>query len=175
MPLKSNRKVALSEEAKAHGQWTDLASVDFASDAPVALYLEGVPFALLVSRQVFRNEDNEDGEESIQYLATSDLSLSAAQMRAIYQKRWKVEEYHQSLKSHTSFSKSPTKRPRTQGNHFFSSLVAYVKLEVYRGVSGMNHAFLRSKLYHSALCSAYSTLKDIQKGMGDSQRVLGAA
>ena len=52
LPLKSNRKVALSEEDKKRGQWTTLSSLCFDTDATVTLYLEGVPFPVLLSRQV---------------------------------------------------------------------------------------------------------------------------
>jgi hypothetical protein len=129
LPLKGNRRVALCEQHKKRGQWTSLESLSFDSDAPLTLYLEGVPLAVLLSRQVFTHED---GSQSILYLASSDLTLSAASLQTIYQKRWKVEEYHKSLKSHAALAKSPTKLPHTQSNHFFASLVALVKLEVYR-------------------------------------------
>ncbi len=164
LPLKSNRRVALSEEDKKHGQWTTLSSLRFDTDAPLRLYtdaplrlyLEGVPFAVVVSRQLFTNED---GSESILYLASSDLSLSAASLWTIYQKRWKVEEYHKSLKSNACFSKSPTKLPGTQSNHFFASIVAFVKLEAYRTTTRLNHFALKAKLYQAALSRAFLQLQ----------------
>jgi len=152
LPLKSNRRVAVSLEAKHRGQWTALASLRFDTDAAQTLYLEGVPFPVLVWRQVFTNED---GGEGILYLCSSDLSLCAASLTAIYQKRWKVEEYHKSLKSNASFAKSPTKLPHTQSNHFFASIVAFVKLETYRVSTKLNHFALKAKLYQAAVASAY--------------------
>ena len=159
LPLKSNRKVALSEEDKKHGQWTTLSSLCFDTDVMLTLYLEGVPFPVLVSRQVFTNED---GSESILYLSSSDLLLSCASMRTIYQKRWKVEEYHKSLKSNASFAKSPTKLPHTQSNHFFASVVAFVKLEAYRTSTRLNHFALKGKLYQAALASALQQLQQFK-------------
>jgi len=156
MPLKSNRKIALSEALKKQGQWQRIDTLSSDRDAPRTVYLEGVGFALLLYRQVFTNED---GSEGIQYLVTSDLSLSASSMTAIYQKRWKVEEYHKSLKSNTSFAKSPTKRVRTQSNHFFACLVAFVKLETYRAATALNHFPLKGRLYQAALASAYRELQ----------------
>jgi len=38
----------------------------------------------------------------VRYLVTSDLTLNAEQIMTIYQKRWKVEEYHRSLKQNVS-------------------------------------------------------------------------
>ncbi len=159
VPLKSNRKVALSEQDKKRGQWTTLSSLCFDTDATLMLYLEGVPFPVLVSRQVFTNED---GSESILYLSSSDLSLSAASMRTIYQRRWKVEEYHKSLKQNACFAKSPTKLPHTQSNHFFASIVAFVKLEAYRASTRLNHFALKGKLYQAALASAFQKLQQFK-------------
>jgi hypothetical protein len=156
MPLKSNRKVALSQEHKQRGQWVPLSSLSFDSDTPLTIHLESVPFALLLSRPLFINAD---GSEGVLYLVSSDLALSGASMLAIYQKRWKVEEYHKSLKQNAAFAKSPTKRPHTQSNHFFASLVAFVKLEVYRRTTCLNHFALKGKLYHAALARAFEQLQ----------------
>lgn len=159
MPLKSNRKVALSEPLRKQGKWQRIDSLTFDTDAPMTVYLESVPFALLLYRQIFTNED---GSQGILYLVTSDLSLSASSMTTIYQKRWKVEEYHKSLKSNASFAKSPTKRVRTQSNHFFACLVAYVKLETYRISTALNHFALKGKLYQAAIASAFRELQDLK-------------
>lgn len=168
MPLKSNRKVALSEALKKQGQWQriDLLSLD--TDAPMTVYLESVPFALLLHRHVFTNGD---GSTGIQYLVTSDLSLSASSLTTIYKKRWsatcgkwagKVEEYHKSLKSNACFAKSPTKRVRTQSNHFVACLVAFVKLETYRAKTCLNHFALKGKLYQAALANAFRELQNLK-------------
>jgi hypothetical protein len=96
MPLKSNRRVALSESDRNKGRWKSLASLELKAGTSLTLYLEGVPFPLLVVREVFTNED---GTESSLVLACSDTSLAASALLPIYQKRWKVEEYHKSLKT----------------------------------------------------------------------------
>jgi DDE superfamily endonuclease len=43
-------------------------------------------------------------------------------LEAIDKKRWKVEVFHQTLKSNTGLAKSPTKCIRTQTNHIFMSI-----------------------------------------------------
>ncbi|CAA9271918.1 MAG: hypothetical protein AVDCRST_MAG93-2674 [uncultured Chloroflexia bacterium] len=159
LPLKGNRHVALSEQEKKRGQWASLSSLGFDTDAPLTLYLESVPFPVLVSRQVFTNED---GTESILYLCSSDLSLSAASLGTLYQRRWKVEEYHKSLGSNACFAKSPTKLPHTQSNHFFASIVAFIKLEAYRASTRLNHFALKGKLYQAALVSAFQQLQQLK-------------
>jgi hypothetical protein len=163
MPLKSNRKAALSEDLRKCGKWVAIASLPFETDAPMTIYLESVPFALLLSRQVFTNED---GSQGVQYLVTSDLSLGANALTTIYQKRWKVEEYHKSLKSNASFAKSPTKRVRTQSNHFFACLVAFVKLETYRAETALNHFAFKGRLYLAAVASAFRELQALKAACG---------
>ena len=165
LSLKSNRKIALSPAHKKYGQWTSLSSLSLDTDAVLTVYLESVPFPVVVSSQVFTNED---GSQSILYLASSEVGLSAADLFSIYQKRWKVEEYHKSLKSNAAFAKAPTKLPHTQSNHFFASLVAFVKLEVYRCATHLNHFAWKGKLYQAALTSAYQQLQQFRTACPDA-------
>jgi DDE superfamily endonuclease len=159
IPLKSNRNVFLSDPSAKMGKPTKLSALDFGTDNTLLLYVEQVKFPLLVLRQVFKNED---GKETIQYLSTSDLSLTSTTLPTLYQKRWKVEEYHKSLKSNASFAKSPTKRVRTQSNHFVLSILAFVKLEAIRCANRLNHFALKSKIYLAGLASSYAAVKDIK-------------
>jgi IS4 transposase len=169
MPLKSNRKVALSETDKRAGSYRSVSSLDLPAtlrvdhrccvSPTVSVWLEGVPFALQLSRQVFTNED---GSQGVVYLVTSDTALSAEQMMAIYQRRWKVEEYHKSLKSNASLEQSPTRTVRTQTNHIFASLYAYVKLEKMRLNTKLNHFAMKAKLYIAATKTALDQLRSLQ-------------
>ncbi len=126
---------------------------------PVTVYLEGVPFALLLLKRVFTNEE---GSTGIQYLVTGDTTLDGNGIATIYQERWNVESYHKSLKQNASLGKSPTKTVRTQNNHFFAALCAYLKLELLKGNTKLNHFALKSKLYLRALQSAYAALRELQ-------------
>jgi hypothetical protein len=65
---------------------------------------------------------------------------------------------HKSLKQNASLEKSPTRTETTQQNYFFASLCAYVKLEGMKIKRGVNHFALKSKIYMSALRSAYAEL-----------------
>lgn len=95
MALKTNRKVALSEADKQHGRYQRIDQLRFPENTPLMVYLEQVPFTLLLVRQDFTNED---GSTGVRHLVTSDLTLSYDQLLAIYQTRWKVEENHRPLK-----------------------------------------------------------------------------
>jgi hypothetical protein len=156
MPLKDNRKIALSQEEKLAGRYVSVSSVEIEENATIPIWLEGLDFPLLLCKQVFTNKD---GSQGVLYLVTSDTNLSASQMQTIYQKRWKVEVYHKSLKSNASFAKSPTKTIRTQSNHFFACLWAYVKLERLRLQTKMNHFAMKAKIYQKALASAFQQLQ----------------
>ena len=165
LPLKNNRKVALSEADKKCGRWVKLASLNLEPGTSRTVYLESVPFPVLVARQVFKHEDAAGG---VLEICSSDLTLSGADLFSIYQKRWKVEEYHKSLKSNAAFAKSPTKLPHTQSNHFFASIVAFVKLEIYRTSTQLNHFAIKGKLYQAALSSAFQQLRILKTACPDA-------
>ncbi|GAA3985989.1 hypothetical protein GCM10022407_33560 [Hymenobacter antarcticus] len=99
--LESSRTVALSAQARAAGQFQAVQTLVFPDTQPLRVYLRSVREEVLVSRQVFTNQD---GSQGILYLVSSDTDLNQAQLTAIYQRRWKVEEYHKSLKQNASMS-----------------------------------------------------------------------
>lgn len=158
MPIKANRLIAFNVHQKLKGQYVQVQSADLKPDTLYTIYLPKIAFPLLLLKQVFKNED---GSEGVLYLVCSDLTLTYGQITAIYHKRWKVEEYHKSLKSNASFCKSPTKTIRTQQNHFFTAIYAFFRLEQLKTSSNMNHFALRSKLYLKAVKTAYDELKSL--------------
>jgi hypothetical protein len=158
MPLKGNRKVAMSVDAKQEGRYQRVDTLELEPMNPGTVYLEGVTFALLLLKQVFTNED---GSTGIQYLVTSDTTLDGNAITAIYQKRWNVEPYHKSLKQNASLEKSPTQTVATQTNHFFAALCGYIKLELLKGDTKLNHFALKAKLYLHATHAAYAKLREL--------------
>jgi hypothetical protein len=126
MPVKANRKMALALEDKKRGSYEQVGSLEPEPNAVGRVYVEEVEFPLLLTKQVFKNED---GSEGVLYLLSSGVMLDYLKLIMIYQRRRKVEEYHKSLKSNSSLEKSPTKTVRTQGNHCFDSIYSFVKLE----------------------------------------------
>lgn len=159
MPLKTNRKVALSLEDKKQGRYACVEALGIEPDTVLTIYLEGVNFPLHLVKQVFTNGD---GSIGILYLVTSDLDLPHDGITTLYQKRWNVEPYHKSLKQNASLAKSPTKTITTQSNHFFASMCAYIKLEMLKVATKTNHFALKAKLYINALRSAFQTLGSLQ-------------
>jgi DDE superfamily endonuclease len=156
MPLKSNRKLALSLSEKKNGHYQTIDTLEREPMNPVIVYLESVEFPLLLVKQVFANEE---GSTGILYLVTSDTTLSGNSITTIYQKRWNVEPYHKSLKQNASLEKSPTQTVTTQTHHFFAALCGYIKLELLKSTTQLNHFALKSKLYLQAIQAAYATLR----------------
>ena len=159
MALKSNRKVALSVQDKSQGRYHTVSTLDLPEGTVQEIYLESVDFPLLLTQQLFTNGD---GSTGTLYLVTSDVTLEASQLTTIYQTRWKVEEYHRSLKQNASLEKSPTRTVTTQTNHFFVALCTFVKLEWLRTQTKLNHYALKAKIYLSALLSAFQSLQALQ-------------
>jgi hypothetical protein len=159
MALKKNRKVALSQADKANGKYQRIDQLTIPEDTTLTIYLEGVPFPLQLVRQLFTNEDDSTG---VRYLVSSDLTLNADRIITIYQKRWKVEEYHRSLKQNAALAKSPTRTETTQTNHFVAALWSFVKIELLKVRTKKNHYRLKSQLYLSALQQAFHELQKLQ-------------
>jgi hypothetical protein len=159
IPLKENRNIFLEPASGNKRNPIKITELEFTAETLHKVWLEGLSFPVFVCRQVFKHEDR---PESTLYLCTSDLTLSASSISSLYQKRWKVEEYHKSLKSNVSFSKSPSYRVGSQLNHLFSSVVGYVKLEVCRIHTKWNHFAMKAKIYQAALENAFQMLQTIK-------------
>jgi len=152
--VKSNRTVAF----KKGGPFKKIKDLEFQDKTPVEVYLKGTNFPVLLVKQVFTNKDGSIGEL---YLACSDITLEYDKITQIYHKRWNIEVYHKSLKSNTGFPKSPSKTVRTQNNHFFASVFAFVKLESISMKTKTNHFALKSKIYIKALQTSFSALREL--------------
>lgn len=158
MPIKTNRKVALSKDDKISGKYVTVNTLNLKENTSQEIYLEGVSFPLLLVEQAFKNGDETEG---VLYLVSSDLTLTYKSITSIYQKRWKVEEYHKSLKQHVCLCKSPTKTVKTQSNHIFASIYSFFKLEYLSMKSEINQTALRTKIYISATRAAFDQLRNL--------------
>ena len=86
--------------------------------------MKGFDHEVLFVRRLFTNKE---GSIGLLNGVCSDWALKGEQVATIYPKRWKVEAFHQSLKSNASWAKSPTRRVRTQSNPVFLSIVTAVR------------------------------------------------
>ena len=157
--LKSNRKVFLTPPEQKVRVSQRLDSLSYQEGIPQKAWIPGVGAPVLLYRQIFKNKD---GSEGILYLACSDLTCDGSSIETIYQKRWKVEVFHKTLKSNASMAKSPTKKPKTQSNHVFMSIYSAFKLETLSLKTELNHFALKGKLYIKAIQAAFSQLEQLR-------------
>jgi hypothetical protein len=156
MPLKTNRKVALSAKDKQHGRYVAVDTLLPKTNECLTIYLEDLNFPLILIRRVYKNKDGSCG---ILYLCSSDTTLDYGRMDDLYQKRWKIEVYHKALKQQCALSMSPAHTIRTQTSHIFCSLCAFVKLELMHKMTAVSYEKLKHKLYTAAFRSAFRYLK----------------
>jgi len=156
--IKSNRTVAVSKETKQQGDFKSIESLDMTDNATLTVWLKEVDFPVKLLKKVFTNEN---GSEGTLYLITNDLDLDSSRFYELYQKRWRIEEYHKSIKQNASLAKSPTKVIRSQCNHIFSVLVAYCKLEKLKIQTKLNHFAIKYKLLVKANLIAFKELQNM--------------
>lgn len=159
MALKEGRRVALSREDKSNGIYQYVETLDLKEQRPYIVYMEKVPFALALTKQVFQHED---GTTACLYLVSSDTTIDVDQTSTIYSKRWKVEEFFKSLKSNLSFNKSPAHTPTTQSNHCFAAIYGFFKLEKLAICYKTNHFAMKAKMYLNAIKAAFKELQRLK-------------
>ena len=157
--LKDNRLVALSLDDKKQGRFVKVSELKLSDKQAVRGWLKGVDTQVLFVRRVFTNKD---GSTATLNLVCSDLSCEGEQVATLYQKRWKVEEFHKSLKANAGLAKSPTRTVKTQNNHVFMSIYTVFKLECLKIKHKVNHFALRTKLFIKATQQAYSELLNLR-------------
>ncbi len=157
--LKDNHLVALSVDDKKQGKFTRVSDIALEDKQAVRGWLKGYPHEVLIVRRIFTNKD---GSTATVNLVCSDLTLTGKKVAAIYQKRWKVEEFHKSLKSNAGLAKSPTRTPTTQNNHIFMAIMAVFKLECLKIKHQTNHFALKAKLYIKAIRQAFAELQQFK-------------
>jgi len=159
-PIKSNRKIALTKEEKTKGKYVNISTIDIEGGSSRLIYIEGYEKPLRLIKQVVKNGD--DGESTYLYLVTNDIGLSFNELLEIYKRRWKIEEYHKSLKQNLHIEHSPTKVETSQRNHIHLAVCGFIKLEKLRLNYKMNHFAIKEKIYIEALRSAYQKVQELQ-------------
>jgi hypothetical protein len=120
--IKSNRTLALSENDAKNGQYQQVRSLELEENVVHTVWLRGLDFPVRLLKKVFKNEN---GSTGILYLVSNDMLSSAERLYEVYQKRWRIEEYHKSIKQNASLTKSPTRTVKTQCNHIYGILSNY--------------------------------------------------
>ena len=153
---KANRLIALSKEAVKKDQYQNLSTLPIKDGEKRIVWLKSLSFPVALIVKVFKNED---GSTGTLYLVTNDLESSADRIYEVYQKRWRIEEYHKSIKQNASLEKSPTKVVRSQKNHIFASVIAYCKLEFLKTKTSLSHFGMKYMLLMKANRAAFLELE----------------
>ncbi|WP_235187580.1 IS701 family transposase [Methylobacter tundripaludum] len=157
--LKDNRLVALSTADKKQGRFVRIDTLELSDKQAVCGWLKGYADEVLLVRQVFTNKGCSTG---LLNRVSSNLTGNDDTITTIYQKRWKVELFHKSLKSSAALAKSPTRRITTQNNHVFMAIYPVFKLECLKLKHKTNYFALRAKLFIKATRQAYAELQALQ-------------
>jgi hypothetical protein len=152
----------LSAFFKSSRKFVPIDSLPLNEDSLISVYIKGLDSPVSLVKQFFTNKDDSEG---VLYLACSDSSSDYSQITAIYQKRWSIEEFHKSLKQNASLEKSPTHVKKTQQNHFFASIYAFVKLECLKIKNSMNHFAIKTRLYINALKASMKELHTMSEAL----------
>jgi Transposase DDE domain len=159
--MKSNRLACDSLEKRNRGEFVRIDNMKLPEKTPVRLFLKDLEIEVFVCKQVFKNEDSQT-KGGVCYLVSNDPECTGDRFISLYKKRWGVEEYHKSLKQNTAIANSPTRTTRTQLNHLFGSIMAYVKFERLKLARKLNHFNLKSKLYAVAIKAAFKELSALK-------------
>jgi len=162
--MKSNRKVALSEKDRNAGHWTRIDKLDIPNNTPTKVWLKDLEIPVLLTKQVFKNKNS----VGVRFLVSNDFSLSDDDFTTIYKKRWSVEEYHKSLKQNAAIGKSPARTVKTQSNHIFASIMAYVKMERLKFTQNLNHFAIKAKIYLAANKAAFKAFNAFKSTIAQS-------
>ncbi len=157
--LKSNRLFATSLDNKHQGAFQRVDKLELSDKQSIRGYLKGYDKEVLLVRRVFTNKD---GSTGILNLVCSDITLEGSHVSAIYEKRWKVEEFYKSIKHNSALAKSPTKTIRTQSNHIFMAVYSFFKLECLKIKHHLNHFALRMKLLVKANQVSFMELQKLK-------------
>lgn len=110
-------------------QTVAISDLDLDNETVKRVWLKGYG-EILVCRLDLANGDT-------RYLATSDLSLTSyGRFVTVWNQRWPIETFHRGVKQTTGLGNCSAQRTHAQKVHIFSCMVAFLKLEKIRQVTG---------------------------------------
>lgn len=115
--LRSNRRIVTTAGRACH--LTDLEAPDRTGGI---VHLKDVGYV-----RVAKSVDQQNGR--VRYLCTSDTTTKDVSLA--YARRWDIETYHRAVKQLTEIANCQARRARSQRNHIFCSLLAFVALQAH--------------------------------------------
>ena len=83
--------MALTETDKNEGRYVLISQLELADQQAVRGWIKGFNHEVLFIRRGFTNKD---GSTGLLNLVCSDLACDGGQASVLYQRRWKLEEFH---------------------------------------------------------------------------------
>ena len=138
--LKCNR--LLSNERRQH---IPVVELDWTAPHSVHhLWLKGYDFV--------RVSKIETPDGHIAYVATDNLSLqSYDDIKACANHRWAIEAFHRTVKQCCGIERCYSVLERSQRNHIFCALLAFIKLECQRVISGLSCYEFKQQIVRGAV------------------------
>lgn len=159
--IKDNRNVCFDFDKPAKERsWISVSEAKIDPEKAYQVYLKGMGFPVTLVKKVYQHLDGSCG---VQFLVSTDTTLSAEQVTHVYKKRWGSEELHRSLKQNTALEKMPAKMESSQANHIFASMIAQVKLEALRLATKVNHYTLKRNILIEALRAAWAQIQQFKE------------
>ena len=158
--LQSNRTVALSPQDKAHGRFVRIDTLDWSDPTPVTAWIKGLPFPVLLHRQVFTNKD-----DSTRHFVSGPVVISThteTPLRRSIKNDGKSKSF---TKRSSPMPRWPSRRLNGSAPKATTSLwaiYAAFSLEWLRIKHRMNPFALRSKLYLKAIRHAFDELQQLK-------------
>lgn len=92
-----------------------------------------------------------DKPQDIDYLVTNDTSLSRSDILDVAARRWEVENYHRALKQTVGAAKCQSRLGRSQRNHLFCAVRAFLSLEAERFKTHLSYYELKAHVINEAI------------------------
>ena len=89
--IKSNRILALSENDANNGRYAKVRDLELEEDVAYTVWFKRLGFPVRLLKKIFKNEN---GSTGVLYLVSNDMTSSAERLYEVYQKRWRIEEFH---------------------------------------------------------------------------------
>jgi hypothetical protein len=159
--IKDNRNVSFDIDKTAKERsWIAASEAKIEPEKTYQVYLKGIDFPVTLVKKVYNHLD---GSSGVQFLVSTDTTLSSEQVTDVYKKRWASEELHRSLKQNTALEKMPAKMESSQANHIFASMIAQVKLEALRLATKVNHYTIKRNILIEALKVAWVQIQQLKQ------------
>jgi len=140
--LKENRLVNPTGRKKGNKPIKD---VEIPQQGSMTVHLKG--FGMV---RVFRTVSKKG---DIEYWATDDLEMNEERFEKFSGQGWGIEEYHRGIKQCCGVERAQVRKAKSIMNHIHMSIRAFMRLELYRLMTGMSWYEAKARIVRDAVRS----------------------